>query len=74
MSPRDFTEQPDFHSLASVNLNIPRKDSTTPRPFRFLASDLEALIEVKPEGKVNKINVWSMVHFSTACPSRTRQS
>jgi hypothetical protein len=52
--PRDLTDQPDIYSLASVNLHVPRKDSTTPRPFQFRASDLETLIEVKPEGKVNR--------------------
>jgi len=50
------TNQPDLHSLASVNLNIPRKDSMTSRPLRLHASDLEALIEVKPEGKVRGNN------------------
>ena len=47
------TNKSDFDLLASVNLIIPRNDSTTPRPLQLRASDLEALIEVKPEGKVS---------------------
>ena len=50
----DSISQTEFHFLAFVNLNIPRADSTTPRPLRVRASDLEALIEVKPEGKVSR--------------------
>jgi autophagy-related protein 2 len=40
-----------------VRLKLPREEEKSPtvRPFDIVASDVDVLIELKPEGKVSRI-------------------
>ncbi len=63
-----------YYFTAAVRLWVPREDSEQfiARPFDLVASDVDVLLELKPEGKVCLHQRLVPTRSADAHPSRTR--